>query len=80
MLMVWQGFEHWAELAGSAAAQILDLFPILQRLPGVLLPNYRYAHRLHKKEKDLYLGHWLKAKAGIKDGTTKVKTKRLEQQ
>ena len=67
-----QGFERWAELAGSAAAQILDLFPPLQHLPSFLVPNYRYAQKLHKKEKGLYMGHWLKAKAGIGDGTVMV--------
>ncbi|ETN44005.1 uncharacterized protein HMPREF1541_10870 [Cyphellophora europaea CBS 101466] len=64
-----QGFEHWGEVAGSAAAQILDLFPALQRLPSYLVPNYRHAQRLHKKEKQLYMGHWLKAKTGIRNGT-----------
>lgn len=67
-----QGFEHWAEVAGSAAAQLLDLFPALQRLPRILVPNYRYAHKLHNKEKELYMGHWLKAKAGIRDGSVMV--------
>jgi cytochrome P450 len=67
---LFTGFEHWAEVAGNAASQLLDLFPVLQRLPDFLVPNHRYAKRLHKKEKDLYVGHWLKAKAGIQNGTT----------
>ena len=67
-----QGFEKWAEVTGSASAQLLDLFPILQRLPKWLVPNYRYAEKLHKEEKNLYVGHWLNAKKGIKNGTGKV--------
>ena len=67
-----QGFEKWAEVTGSAAAQVLDLFPILQKLPKALVPNYRYAEALHKEEKKLYVGHWLNAKKAIKDGTGKV--------
>ena len=67
-----QGFEHWAEVAGSAAAQVLDLFPLLQRLPRFMVPNYLYAQRLHKKEKQLYMRHWLNAKEGIQSGTTMV--------
>lgn len=68
----WQGFEHWAEVAGSAAAQVLDLFPVLQKLPRFMVPNYLYAQRLHKKEKQLYMGHWLNAKEGLRSGTTMV--------
>jgi len=51
---------------------VLDLFPILQRLPKFLVPNYRYAEKLHKAEKALYVGHWLNAKKAIKKGTGKV--------
>jgi hypothetical protein len=69
----YQGFEKWAEVTGSSSAQLLDLFPILQRLPKFLLPNYRYAEELHKAEKALYVGHWLNAKKAIKNGTGKVR-------
>ncbi|OAG44327.1 hypothetical protein AYO21_01323 [Fonsecaea monophora] len=62
-------FERWGELAGSASAQIVDLFPILQKLPKALAPNVRYAEKLHKIEKDLYLGHWMRAKRGLENGT-----------
>ncbi|EXJ80110.1 hypothetical protein A1O1_08252 [Capronia coronata CBS 617.96] len=68
---LFHGFEKWAEVTGSSSAQILDLFPILQRLPKFLLPNYRYAEKLHQEEKALYVGHWLNAKKAIKDGTGK---------
>ncbi|KAK4934772.1 hypothetical protein LTR10_024049 [Elasticomyces elasticus] len=68
---LFHGFEKWAEVTGSAAAQVLDLFPILQKLPKFLVPNYRYAEALHKEEKKLYVGHWLNAKKAIKDGTGK---------
>ncbi|KAK5335277.1 hypothetical protein LTR43_012632, partial [Exophiala xenobiotica] len=65
------GFEKWSEVTGSSSAQVLDLFPILQRLPKFLVPNYRYAEKLHKAEKALYVGHWVNAKRAIKDGTGK---------
>ncbi|KIV84705.1 hypothetical protein PV11_00473 [Exophiala sideris] len=68
---LFHGFEKWAEVTGSAAAQVLDLFPILQKLPKFMVPNYRYAEALHKEEKKLYVGHWLNAKKAIKDGTGK---------
>ncbi|KAK5239297.1 hypothetical protein LTS06_012838, partial [Exophiala xenobiotica] len=68
---LFHGFEKWAEVTGSSSAQVLDLFPVLQRLPKFLVPNYRYAENLHKAEKALYVGHWVNAKRAIKDGTGK---------
>ena len=31
----------------------------------------RYAKKLHEKESDLYVGHWLNVKKAIKNGTAK---------
>ncbi|KAI0868661.1 cytochrome P450 [Hypoxylon argillaceum] len=65
------GFEKWSELAGSQTAALLDVFPILRRLPDVFLPTKRYAKGLHKKEYDLYVGHYLTAKRKLKEGKAK---------
>ncbi|KAI1146431.1 cytochrome P450 [Nemania diffusa] len=65
------GFEKWSELAGSQTAALLDVFPILRRLPDVFLPKKRYAKGLHKKEYDLYVGHYLTAKRKLKEGKAK---------
>ncbi|KAK4939634.1 hypothetical protein LTR10_020134 [Elasticomyces elasticus] len=62
-------FDHWGELAGSASAQIVDLYPILQKLPSFIAPNVRYAKYLHEIEKKLYVGHWMRAKRGLESGT-----------
>ncbi len=67
-----QGFQAWGELVQGASAQLLDLFPILQKLPPIMRPKYRYAQKLHRKELDLYLGHWMNTKKGLQDGTSKV--------
>lgn len=48
---------------------MLDYFPLLRRLPEVFLPMAMKARSLHKVEKELYSGHWLQAKRGLKDGT-----------
>jgi len=68
----YQGFEAWGELVSGASSQLLDLYPILRKLPPFLRPNYRYAQELHRKELDLYLGHWMETKKGLEDGTGKV--------
>ncbi|EXJ79927.1 cytochrome P450 oxidoreductase [Capronia epimyces CBS 606.96] len=62
-------FEHWGELAGSASAQLVDLYPILQKLPRAIAPNVRYAENLHEIEKKLYVGLWMQAKRGLENGT-----------
>lgn len=64
-----QSFEHWGELAGSASAQLADLFPVVQALPEALNPQVRTARKLHDKEKDLYVRLWLRAKRGLETKT-----------
>ena len=61
--------ERWGELAGSASAQLADLFPIVQALPQALNPQVRTARKLHEKEKDLYVRLWLRAKRGLETKT-----------
>ncbi|KAK5079301.1 hypothetical protein LTR64_002276 [Lithohypha guttulata] len=61
-------FANWGELAASGSAQILDLFPILQKLPKWLAPNVKYAESLFKKESAHYLRMWMRAKEGLRNG------------
>ncbi|KAI1353957.1 cytochrome P450 [Xylaria sp. FL0043] len=65
------GFENWSELSGSQTAAFLDVFPILRHLPDMFLPAKRHASKLHKKEYDLYVGHYLTAKRKLKEGKAK---------
>lgn len=67
-----KGFEKWTAIVGSASAQILDVYPILRKLPEFLRPNYRYAKKLHEKELELYRGHWVEAKQRVLEGTSMV--------
>ncbi|CEN62725.1 hypothetical protein ASPCAL09357 [Aspergillus calidoustus] len=69
LLQLFQGFERWGELIQGAGSQLLDLYPVLQKLPAFLSPRYHYARELHKKEMALYLGHWMNTKKGLEDGT-----------
>lgn len=50
---------------------MLDVFPIIRRLPDVFLPMRRYAKKLHKEESRLYLGHYLETKKRLREGTAK---------
>lgn len=65
-------FEKWGALAAGASSQLSDLYPILRRLPPVLRPNYRYAEDFHKKEMELYFGHWMETKKGLENGSGTV--------
>ncbi|OIW33988.1 cytochrome P450 [Coniochaeta ligniaria NRRL 30616] len=56
---------------GTSIAALIDFFPLLRRLPDFLLPAAKKAKELYKREKPLYLGHWLKAKEESRNGTIK---------
>ncbi|GAW19712.1 hypothetical protein ANO14919_092010 [Xylariales sp. No.14919] len=65
------GIGKWSQLAGSQSAALLDVFPILRRLPDAVLPSRRYAKKLHEKELAMYLGHYLSAKKRLLEGKAK---------
>lgn len=74
MLIFLQCFEKWGELSGSSSAQLADLYPVLQKLPAIIAPNVKYAKKLHEVEKKLYVGHWMRAKNALDNGTGLVCT------
>ncbi|KAL1884072.1 hypothetical protein Daus18300_000181 [Diaporthe australafricana] len=69
---LYDGMEKWGETVASSTAAFLDVFPILRKLPDFMLPMRRYAQELHKKEKALYVGHWMDTKRQILEGTAKT--------
>ncbi|KAH8906486.1 putative cytochrome P450 [Coniochaeta sp. PMI_546] len=71
MKQLFEGFSDFAELNQTGMAAIVDFFPWLRNLPDFLLPAAKKAKELHKREKALYLGHWLKAKEEVRNGTIK---------
>jgi cytochrome P450 len=71
MLQLFSGFEEFAVINQTGTAALIDFYPFLRRLPDFLVPVRKRAKELHIKEKGLYLGHWLKAKESIKNGTAK---------
>ncbi|KAL2133003.1 hypothetical protein VTI74DRAFT_3041 [Chaetomium olivicolor] len=69
MMQLFDGFSQFSELNQTGMAALVDFFPWLRWLPDFLLPLRAKAKELHRKEKELYLGHWLKAKEETKAGT-----------
>jgi hypothetical protein len=62
MKQLFEGFNEFAALNQTGTAALIDFFPWLRKLPDFMLPAQKKAKELHKHEKALYLGHWLKAK------------------
>lgn len=69
MQQLFDGFAEFAEVNQTGVAAILDSFPLLRSLPDFLLPLRKTAKELHRREKELYLGHWLRVKEEVKEGT-----------
>ncbi|KFY21112.1 hypothetical protein V491_03152 [Pseudogymnoascus sp. VKM F-3775] len=68
---LFSGFEKFAVLNQTGTAAIIDYYPVLRYLPDFILSAQAKARELHRIEKELYVGHWLKAKGSIKDGSAK---------
>lgn len=68
---LFQLVETLAELVQSNAAALLEVFPVLRRLPEILLSIQKFAREQHKREMDLFMSLWLNVKQGMKDGTAK---------
>ncbi|KAF1944974.1 cytochrome P450 [Clathrospora elynae] len=68
LLQLFSGFEKFSEIIGKQTAALLDVFPVLRVLPDFALPLRKYAKKLHERESELYIGHYLKVKKAIKSG------------
>ena len=68
---LFEGFNEFAEINQTGTAALIDFFPVLRQLPDFVLPTQKRAKELHRRERELYIGHWLKAKQEIEDGTIK---------
>jgi hypothetical protein len=72
MILIYrQGFKKFGGVMRSQTAALLDLYPVLRALPDFALPMRRHVKNLHEEEKELYVGHWLNVKRGIKNGTAR---------
>ncbi|ROW12010.1 hypothetical protein VPNG_05201 [Cytospora leucostoma] len=64
-------FDRSSELIASRTAALLDLVPVLRRLPGFLLPIKREGIRIHEQELRFFKSLYLQARKGLQDGTAK---------
>lgn len=71
-----QGLEEWSKITGSQTAAILDVFPILRRLPDAFFPLRKFARKLHERECEFYGGYYMAAKKRLEEGKSKVSTPR----
>ena len=69
MQQLFDGFSEFADINQTGVAALVDLFPLLRWLPDWALTVQAYAKDLHREERKLYLGHWMKAKEEIRAGT-----------
>lgn len=68
---LFDGFAEFAEINQTGTAALIDFFAVLRRLPDWILSTQKKAKDLHKAERKFYLGHWLRAKQEVEDGTIK---------
>ncbi|KAF4624844.1 hypothetical protein G7Y89_g13323 [Cudoniella acicularis] len=68
---LFEGFDEFSVINQTGTAALIDFFPLLRKFPDWMIPTQAQARRMHEKEKNLYVGHWLIAKQSIQDGTAK---------
>ncbi|KAF2993292.1 hypothetical protein E8E14_000680 [Neopestalotiopsis sp. 37M] len=66
----YENFDKFGKIVASQSSALLDLYPILRRLPETLLPALKETRALSEKEKRFYVGLWLEAKTRIQDGSS----------
>lgn len=71
LVEMFENFERLSELAGTQVAALLDLFPVLRRLPDFLLPSRKLGREIHKRELRLFMRHFLNARKQLNSGTAK---------
>ncbi|KAG9603021.1 putative cytochrome P450, partial [Aureobasidium melanogenum] len=69
MKQLYEGFSEFVQINQTGTAALLDSFPLLRKLPDWLFPLQARAKEAFKKERKLYVGHWLTAKKTMKAGT-----------
>ncbi|RDW79387.1 hypothetical protein BP6252_04025 [Coleophoma cylindrospora] len=64
-------FDQFSEVTASPTAALLDVFPILRRLPDILLPIKKHGRDIHRREFKLFSDHYLNTKKKLQNGTAK---------
>ncbi|KAI4851001.1 cytochrome P450 [Aureobasidium sp. EXF-8845] len=66
---LFEGFAEFIQINQTGTAALLDSFPLLRNLPDWVLPLQSRAKESFRKERELYVGHWLTAKHAVQAGT-----------
>ncbi|KAK3054884.1 hypothetical protein LTR09_004042 [Extremus antarcticus] len=69
MKQLFDGFSEFSDINQTGTAALIDFFPVLRQLPDFILSTQKKAKDLHKRERELYLRHWLRAKNEWKDSS-----------
>ncbi|KAI0473518.1 cytochrome P450 [Xylariaceae sp. FL0804] len=57
-----------SQLLFNPSAVVMESFPLMRKLPDVLLPTRRAARQLFEREKKFLTGVWMRTKRGIREG------------
>lgn len=68
--LLFESLDRFESLVQTGFAAMVDFFPILQSLPGFLMPLKAFATQIYDDQKGLYVGHWLQVKNAIEAGTS----------
>ena len=71
LTILFESLDRFEHLTQTGIAAVVDFFPILQALPGFLMPLKAFAAKIYDDQKGLYVGHWLEVKSSIQAGTSK---------
>lgn len=71
LTILFESLDRFEHLTQTGIAAVVDFFPILQALPGFLMPLKAFATKIYDDQKGLYVGHWLEVKSSIQAGTSK---------
>nr|BDX35607.1 cytochrome P450 monooxygenase StrG [Stachybotrys sp.] len=64
-------FDRSSELIGSLTAALLDLIPVLRKLPEFVLPIKKEGREIHNRELKLFRDLYLKTKEDLRNGKAK---------
>lgn len=71
LTILFESLDRFEHLTQTGIAAVVDFFPVLQSLPGFLMPLKAFATKIYDDQKGLYVGHWLEVKSAIQAGTSK---------
>ena len=68
---LFEGVDEFTKIVQTSTAQLLDAYPVLQKLPSWLMSVSRKAKQIHALEKPFYLSYYVEVKEAIKAGTAR---------